>query len=177
MKFYSDDHGKYNSHLFFSPENKCKLIEMGDKAGESSSTSLSTIENPVTSSANRHSFFTRNSRNDLFHLQLKPQLTTEEKELLMDFLKVLNLDFSEFNLKLRDLKMSLKAFTLTLKQNLSLLRFPSPKFSAMFLAELISRGLLPETLLEKLDPKEVLAMQNKLKDSIRPSPLTMRPRP
>lgn len=151
----------------FSPDLQQR--EREDETGESSE-EVGQLTGPAaleTSSAipigryasNRHTFFRPaaavNERRHFNNFSLKPELTPEEKELLMVFLKALDLNFAEFNLKLFELKMSLKTFTRNLKENLALVGVLSPKDSPDFISKLINHGLVPETLLEKLQSKEL----------------------
>jgi hypothetical protein len=177
LKTFIFQSAKYRLRPFLSAvENQNST---GEESGEASSETIGRLTDATN--LQTHSFFSprKFGKENFNHPRLAPNLTAEEKELLRAFLKELKLDFNEFNLKLRELDMSVKTFMLSLKENLASLRIPSPKISSAFIPELLNRGLLPETFLEKLEHKEMLMMRakmNKRKDSFSPSPFSFRPR-
>jgi len=157
----------------------------GETSGEETgqTTPLFSVRGSVRNATlNMYAFFNANNYQRKAYLlpQLKPELTPEEKELLLAFLKVLDLTFDEFKLKLPELKMSLKAFTQNLKENLGQFQLRASQIPLAFVSELRKKGLLPETLFQKLDAQELVNKQKLEAEAGRQnrlSPFSIRPRP
>lgn len=127
---------------------------------------MSSSKNKNRLSQNRYSFM------QLSTPKLKPALNEEEKLLLGKLLKALHLNFDEFSLKLKDLKLSPLMFLRKIKQEMMMFRLPDPKQEDIFLQALINRQLIPEALLEKLKKKPLPQLEQENNRRFHPTPFS-----